>query len=73
MGGEKLIGRKKMMIAGKIKLIRSHECIKKNDTRIKIEQYTDSRVKHWYFNIDGKLHGIKYCPYCGDNLYKIGI
>ena len=57
------------MIAGKIKFIKAHDCIK-NKTTIAIEQYTDTRVRHWYLNIGGKLHGICYCPYCGTDLYK---
>lgn len=58
------------MIAGKIEFVKSHECIENKTNTVAIEQYTDTRVKHWYFNISGKLHGIRYCPYCGTDLYK---
>lgn len=57
------------MIAGRIKFVKEHNCIK-NETKIAIEQYTDDHVSHWYLNIDDKLNGIKYCPYCGKDLYK---
>ena len=57
------------MIAGKIKYVKTHECITNNTNNIAIEQYTDGRVSHWYWSIDNKLHGIKFCPYCGKNLY----
>ena len=53
------------MIAGKIKYAKTHECIINKTDNIAIEQYTDGRVSHWYWNIDNKLHGIKFCPYCG--------
>lgn len=60
------------MIAGKMKYVKTHECIK-NSTNIAIEQYTDCHVSHWYLNIENKLHGIKYCPYCGKDLYEISV
>lgn len=58
------------MIAGKIKYVKAHECINNQASNIAIEQYTDERVSHWYWNIDSKLHSIIFCPYCGINLYK---
>ena len=27
-------------------------------------------IDRWCFNLSGKLNGIKYCPYCGKNLYE---
>ena len=57
------------MIAGKIKYVKTHECVTNNTNNIAIEQYSDGRVSHWYWNINDKLHGIKFCPYCGKNLY----
>ena len=56
------------MTKGKMEFIKSHECIK-NHTQTAIEQYTDGNASHWYFNINNKLNGILYCPYCGKNLY----
>ena len=29
-------------------------------------------IDRWYFNLSGKLNEIKYCPYCGKNLYEEG-
>lgn len=49
--------------------IREHQCIKCPHF-ICIEKYSVNGVNGWYFNISGKLNGIKYCPYCGKNLYK---
>lgn len=58
------------MIAGKIKFVKTHECIINKTNNIAIEQHTDGRVSHWYLNIDNKLHGIRFCPYCGKYLYE---
>lgn len=58
------------MIAGKIKYVKTHKCITVKNNNIAIEQYSDGRVSHWYLNINDKLHGIEFCPYCGKNLYN---
>lgn len=57
------------MLAGKMKLCEKHECIENQTSNITIEKYTDGRVSHWYWKIGNKLHGIKFCPYCGEDLY----
>lgn len=49
--------------------IKDHQCIKCPDF-IGIEKYSINGVNRWYFNISGKLNWIKYCPYCGKNLYE---
>ena len=58
------------MIAGKMKYVKTHQCASNQTKDIVIEQYTDGRVSHWYWNFEGKLHGIGFCPYCGKNLYE---
>ena len=55
---------------GKIEFVKAHDCTN-NNAEIAVEQYKDCRgTKHWYWDFKGELHGIKYCPYCGKNLYS---
>lgn len=54
-----------------IKFIKEHECTRGVDG-IGIEKYSIGDAKRWYFNSGKSLHGIKYCPYCGKNLYEEG-
>ena len=49
--------------------IKEHQCISCPDF-ICVEKYSINGIDRWYFNISGKLNGIKYCPYCGKNLYE---
>jgi hypothetical protein len=49
--------------------IKEHQCINCPDF-ICVEKYSINGIDRWYFNISGKLNGIKYCPYCGKNLYE---
>ena len=49
--------------------IKEHQCINCLDF-ICVEKYSINGIDRWYFNISGKLNGIKYCPYCGKNLYE---
>ncbi len=58
------------MIAGKIKYAKTHHCEEKQTNSILVEQYTDGHVSHWYLNFEGALRGIRFCPYCGKDLYK---
>ena len=49
--------------------IKEHQCSNCLDF-ICVEKYSINGIDRWYFNISGKLNGIKYCPYCGKNLYE---
>ena len=55
---------------GEIEFVKAHDRTN-NNAEIAVEQYKDCRgIKHWYWDFKGELHGIKYCPYCGKNLYS---
>ena len=49
--------------------IKEHQCINYPDF-ICVEKYSINGIGKWYFNISGKLNVIKYCPYCGKDLYE---
>lgn len=52
-----------------IKFIREHGCTRGVDG-IEVAKYQIGDAKRWYFRDAKNLHGIKYCPYCGKNLYE---
>lgn len=49
--------------------LKSHMCQDvKNVRNISIELYQIAKRKRWFYNLEGDLYEIKFCPHCGAKL-----